>query len=1000
MEDSDVREEVRTFLDDHPNARDALATLLDVDERRDGWEFDDVAIDSGTFGEIVSRGIVEKDEGSYRLADRAAVARAVDDRSVPSEGASKSLALDDIVDQTVRRLEATVGGLRGSYRTVTLLAFALVAIVVVRSAFVHGTVFRDGIVLPGNDPYRYRYWLHELATGSLDPFTIDGLRNLPGRVPTDDVLLVAVLWWIAAIFGNTPGVVDVVLAWYPVVTAAATGVLAYLAAVRLTDDPRIGIAAALFLAVTPIHATYTALGFADHHAFDYLLLAVMMLSLVASTDRRPDGEGWRGAHTRSAWRWAAVLGIAIAAQNAAWRGGPILILGVGAYASVRVLADVRAGSSPAVGAAPAVAALALAASLTAVLHYGLGWLQPYRLVAPAALLCGVLAVVGAGELARRLELSARQTAVGVVGATGIATAALWLTVPVVGDAASRFLAYLGRTGGSNITETASLFAIDSGIIFGALFYLGFHALFAVPAMAWGLWVGYRDDRPEWLAASAVGWYLLALAAVQVRFAGELAVPLVVFAGVGFVAFLSKVDLVRPVDAFGGEGVVANGGEDGGGDPAIGIPSPGKAAYLGLAVLLLVGYGPVATAGYVDDVAVHDDGFETASWIGEYAEERGLADEDRYVFSDWGKNRFYNYHAGADYQSYSYAQTNYDSFLGSSETDRWYERLAADGRAGFVVTEPLDQELSAGTNYATLHERYGSAGDGAPGAEHFRTVYVSDEDRAVHEAVPGARLTGSGPADETLTVAADVEIEGETVTYEREVETNRYGDWGVTVPYADEYSVDGETRSVSELEVTEGRVSGSYLAHWTFDEGEGSTTRDPVGGSTGDIYGAEWTEGPNGSSALEFDRSEEEYVDLGREGANLSGAEEFTVCSEVKIEGTKGQQDIVHLGNYQVLLSWNGNYDQLIAYFHNGTEAHRVAVDGSELTGEWQTICAQYDGSRLMLQIDSQQVGVTTASGTVRATDGPHTVGSSGTNDRFFDGEVADVQVYDRNANGV
>ncbi|MFC6754958.1 hypothetical protein, partial [Halorubrum tibetense] len=53
----------RELLADRPEIADALESLLDADATGP-WTFEDVDIDSGTFGELVSRGVVERtDDG-------------------------------------------------------------------------------------------------------------------------------------------------------------------------------------------------------------------------------------------------------------------------------------------------------------------------------------------------------------------------------------------------------------------------------------------------------------------------------------------------------------------------------------------------------------------------------------------------------------------------------------------------------------------------------------------------------------------------------------------------------------------------------------------------------------------------------------------------------------------------------------------------------------------------------------------------------------------------
>jgi hypothetical protein len=60
-------------LADRPDLEDPLATVLAVDEQAETWTFDDLEIDSGRFGELVSRGIVTAAGDGYRLADPEAV---------------------------------------------------------------------------------------------------------------------------------------------------------------------------------------------------------------------------------------------------------------------------------------------------------------------------------------------------------------------------------------------------------------------------------------------------------------------------------------------------------------------------------------------------------------------------------------------------------------------------------------------------------------------------------------------------------------------------------------------------------------------------------------------------------------------------------------------------------------------------------------------------------------------------------------------------------------
>jgi len=85
---SNVEKATESFLAEYPERQEAIRTLLTVDADHPTWEFADVDIDTGVFGEVVSRGIVEQHDGGYRLTDRDATARALSAESLSSSSAS------------------------------------------------------------------------------------------------------------------------------------------------------------------------------------------------------------------------------------------------------------------------------------------------------------------------------------------------------------------------------------------------------------------------------------------------------------------------------------------------------------------------------------------------------------------------------------------------------------------------------------------------------------------------------------------------------------------------------------------------------------------------------------------------------------------------------------------------------------------------------------------------------------------------------------------------
>jgi len=381
--DEQVRKEILSLVDTKPELRDALREL--VEEDADGtWSFQDVPLDSGQFGEIVSRGIAEETEDGYRLASREATLAALDGTEADPEPAT---AVDSGFEMpTVPALES---------RRLGLLAAALLCVVAVRTVFSYPAVFRpEAVMLSGNDPYMYYDAVRMLLVEGPPAFSPGGLSELSmdflsSQIRTHDTLLIVSIWWIAAALGGAPTTVATVLAWYPVVAATVTTFVIYLVAMRVTDDVRCSLATVVFLAIIPAHVFRTALGFGDHHAFDYLWLSLTVLSLVVVVTPRSEQPSMFDLDRT---RVAAIVGggLAITAQTAAWRGGPLFLLPIAFYAVARLVVDLRSGDDPVRSAIPLAALLAVGAVVTLGLYLAFGWLELYQTLAPALLLVGVV----------------------------------------------------------------------------------------------------------------------------------------------------------------------------------------------------------------------------------------------------------------------------------------------------------------------------------------------------------------------------------------------------------------------------------------------------------------------------------------------------------------------------------------------------------------------------------------------------------------------------------
>ena len=784
-----VREATDDLLGDKPGLESDLREVLAVDDRTDGWTFDDVPLDSGTFGELVSRDIVAKNSGGYEVADPDAVRASLDGDSTPADesGATGGPTLPSLSLPSVSRLEA--GGLAGA------LAF-----VVLMRTYIFPSVFRgEYVVLPSNDPYYYRYWVEQLSTEATGVFDFSVLSGLPGAVAKGEPLMVGTLWWFTNLLGGADAA-GWVLAWYPVVSALVVGLLVYALAVRVTDDRRVALASVVFLAAIPAFAYRTGLGFADHHAFDYPWLALTALALVwLSGVEREDLSSLRP------WLAAGALGVAVAGQVMAWEAGPLLVGAIGVFAAVRAAADVRADRSPLTASAPLLAGLAIATLLSHLAHTGFGWHTGVVAYSPALLLVGVLAVALAGEAVRRAGMPAFVLGGAEVAGALSALALLQFVLPTYANRLYSQLDVLLFNSGA--AETQSIFAGGpSGFFLGPILELGFAWLLAIPMLALVGWRAYRRENLPWLVVCTYAGYFLVLAAFQRRFVGEFTPFAVILAGYGFVAFAAKVDLISAV-SFGDKDEPRSGlNAEESVRPTLELPDTGTVATLAVLLLFLVSAGSAQTAVRHEQVKIVDEKFEAATWMNGYAEERDWEYPQNYVLSKWGRNRMYNYFVSGESKSYGVAYRNYEPFLRSSNPAAQYQKLHED--VGFIVTKNVNVngQVPPKMNYARFHERFGSAErDGASGAGHYRALYASDDGSIkVFSLVPGANITGTVGSNETVTVSKRVEIEGASFTYRRHVRAGPNGTFAVTVPYAGSYSVGDSTVEVPESAVENGR----------------------------------------------------------------------------------------------------------------------------------------------------------------------------------------------------
>jgi dolichyl-diphosphooligosaccharide--protein glycosyltransferase len=704
---SSVRTETAALVEGRPEYEPLLAELLAVDEATDGWSFEDVPLDSGQFGEVVARGLVVEGDEGYRLADPEAVRAALDgvdaaagDPPAPDEDAAEVTVTARLRETLVVDLDRTTG---------LALVGALALFAAVRSLSAPN-VFADGeVFLFPNDPYYYWFLVDQVAGQTSGPFDPSVFQAVPSAVERGEPLLVVALWFVVEAVGGRSGGV---LAWYPVVAGLVVAFLVYHTGNRLTADRRVGVAAVVMAAVSPLFVFRTSLGFADHHAFDYVWLALTAAALVSLAVRHEGSEDDPPWRDRSTVLPTVGLTIGVSGQTLAWEAGPLLLVPLGVFVAFRAVSDLRADVSPLRASAPVLVGVTAGAVLVGVVHVSLGWHAAVVALAPALLAAGVAVVLVAAEAAHRTDRSARTVAVaGVVVALGVLAVVLFSPSVLPAELSSGIERLVEPDG---IAEKYSLFAGQFGVVVTPLTQFGLVFFFALPYLVLATRSVYRRHAPALLVLVVYSWYFMSLAGLSRRFGGQLAVFTAVFAALGFLRVAAWVDAAAPVRGLPGRSTDGienenwNGNRDGdegrtvddGGRPSPRpVAWPGRDGALAVTVLLVLvcGLGVIYGTSILGNLTYTDAERDLARTAEGYATDRGLDYPENYVLSRMGQNRMYNHVVNGESRSYRFAQRSYIRTLRGTTPAAAYGQYA--DRVGFVVvdTDRLGARNASGSN---------------------------------------------------------------------------------------------------------------------------------------------------------------------------------------------------------------------------------------------------------------------------------------------------------------
>ncbi|PHQ45604.1 hypothetical protein DJ68_11945, partial [Halorubrum sp. C3] len=460
----------------------------------------------------------------------------------------------------------------------------------------------------------------------------------------------------------------------------------------------------------------------------------------------------------------------------------------------------------------------------------LGWHESIAAVTPVLVAGGAFVVVGLGELWRRVSLPplALVAAEAVVAVGGLVAYAR-LRPGDVDRIRTRAADLFFREG---ISETVSLFSPDFAVVFGPLLQLGLGFYFAIAVLAVATWATARRYEPGWLVVVCFAWYYTLLATVQVRFAGQLAIMIAPFAGIGLVYLLSAIDIARPVAALGrgddvspstrgrsSRGRPSRTGADSepGGETAItslALPEETRLrGYLAATVALVLLFNLLLVPPLVGQTTHDRVQFDAALTVDSHAEDVDREYPQNFVLSQWGDNRMYNYFVNGEARSYSYARSNYDQFLTATHPDEWYNRF--QDRVGYVVVTERENAPPTESTYTTLYDGLGVGVNDTAATGHYQLLTATEGIRTF-AVVPGATISvpepssvgvenGTVTATTTVTVpnsSGEVTATGTTFEYERHAAVSN-GTATIRVAHPGEYQVGTQSVTVTNDAVHNG-----------------------------------------------------------------------------------------------------------------------------------------------------------------------------------------------------
>ena len=209
------------------------------------------------------------------------------------------------------------------------------------------------------------------------------------------------------------------------------------------------------------------------------------------------------------------------------------------------------------------------------------------------------------------------------------------------------------------------------------------------------------------------------------------------------------------------------------------------------------------------------------------------------------------------------------------------------------------------------------------------------------------------------------------------------------------------RALSVEEIRYHYNKGGPVAHWSFDEGNGTTTYDGTDNNNDGVLGdgscspdsgtcPKWVSGKYGSALL-FD-GENDYVDVGNK-TSLQGMSQLSLGVWVKSDNVNDMDHIFHQRSDTYFIRGDGTNSNWMMTIRNSSETEVYSNVAVVKNNKWTHLALTYDGNTVKYYQDGTQIDTDSLTGNVDNDNDNFYIGTDVGTNRFFNGLIDDVRIY-------